>query len=337
MDLQTDAVAETVGEVRPVAGAVISVARRRVDLACRWLRPRRPAGRPAGPRHQPVDLRAASRPAVPSTNVRVMSEWYPSTVAPKSSLRGRRCASSRAVGRWCGIALFAPAATMVSKDGSLAPRWRIRWSRSSPTSRSVRPGRMPPPSISSASARSATAQAVRSASISPGVLDRPQLLDQSAVATSSTSGHRRPELADRAASTETGDGLEADVPEAVGEQRQVAGPVDPPGQVGHLLRGLHVVPPVGAEQWSGLVRLAVARTSARGVRPGEPGQVADVDQVRDQQRIQPGVLQERAQPAPARPRGARGHAAHGRRAPPSTLILRPGCGRRALPLSHTYA
>ncbi len=73
-----------------------------------------------------------------------MSEWYPATSAPKSILTKSPAARTASVGRWCGIAELAPAATIVSKDTPSAPWSSIRDSSSRPTSFSVRPGRRPP-------------------------------------------------------------------------------------------------------------------------------------------------------------------------------------------------
>ncbi|EUA20439.1 hypothetical protein I553_10170 [Mycobacterium xenopi 4042] len=57
-----------------------------------------------------------------------------------------------------------------------------------------------------------------------------------------------------------------------------------------LLRGLRAVAPVGASRGP-----LVGEHQQRGVRTGESGEVAHVDQVADQQRIQPGGTNPRAE------------------------------------------
>ncbi len=93
-------------------------------------------------------------------------------------------------------------------------------------------------------------------------------------------------------------------PQAVRRARQHEGtaPVDHPLQVGDLPGALGVVAPVRAEAAG---RVAVDMQQQRRVGTGEPGQVPDVHQIRDQQRFDVGGAQ---QPAQCRAAGGVGHA-----------------------------
>ena len=85
-------------------------------------------------------------------------------------------------------------------------------------------------------------------------------------------------------------------------QHEGPAPVDHPLQVGDLLGALGGVAPVGAEPAGGV---AVDVQQQRGVGAGEPGEVPDVHQIRDQQRLDVGGAQ---QPAQCRAAGGVGHA-----------------------------
>ena len=63
-----------------------------------------------------------------------------------------------------------------------------------------------------------------------------------------------------------------------------AGPLDGDFQVGRLLRGLGPVPTVGGQNGAIIVR----EHQQSSIGPGEAGQIADIDQVCDQHRVQPG-------------------------------------------------
>ena len=241
------------------------------------------------------------------------------------------------------MALFAPAATIVSNDGSLAPSSRIRWSRSSPTSRSVRPGRIPPASISSASARSATAQARRSDVDLAGVLDRPEPLDQVGRrrrARSLPGSPRRSPSWRRWAATVTD--IASNPIDALGCPPR-AGPGRTAGR--SAAAGRAPRPPTGwctgrrcrtgcvdrcrrcrlRRSVSGVAGFVVGvEHQQRGVRTGESGEVPDVDQVGDQQRVEPGVRQGRPQQGPAACMGPVRHVPDGRRrgGPPPSLPAR---------------
>ena len=69
--------------------------------------------------------------------VRVMSEQYPSTTAPKSNTTRSPSAIVRSVGRACGSAPLGPEATIVSNEFPDAPCLRIAVSRASANSASL--------------------------------------------------------------------------------------------------------------------------------------------------------------------------------------------------------
>ncbi|NCL76872.1 hypothetical protein AIIKEEIJ_04358 [Rhodococcus sp. YH1] len=102
-----------------------------------------------------------------------------------------------------------------------------------------------------------------------------------------------------------------------------AGAGDPGPQVGHLRGDLGEVAAVGAHDGAGLVGVVVGGDEQRGVRTGEAGEVADVEQVRHQERIEVPVGEQPAQ------RGAAGGVigGHGLNVLPRRPPERPPPGR----------
>ncbi len=70
-------------------------------------------------------------------------------------------------------------------------------------------------------------------------------------------------------------------------QGEIAVPVDQRFQIGHLLGGLGLVAAVGAEHGAPLVASGVLGVhQQRRVGTGETGQIADIAQIDDQQRVE---------------------------------------------------
>ena len=213
-----------------------------------------------------------------------MSEWYPHTSAPKSILTKSPAARTASVGRWCGIAELAPAATMVSNDGPSAPWSSINDSSSRPTSRSVRPGRRPPSATSSASAASAASQASRSSAISPASLISRNASTVPAARTSSVSHASFASASNPSTVTTWLSKPSRRTPSAAARPARI-GPQARSMTIsasGACWRGLRAVAPVGG-QHRGLV---VSANQQRSVGTGEPGQITHVDQACYQYRVQ---------------------------------------------------
>ncbi len=178
---------------------------------------------------------------------------------------------------------------MVSNEIASAPWSSISASSSRPTSRSVRPGRRPPRSTRSVSAASAASQASRSSATSPASLISRSASTVPAARTSSVSALRSVSSLDSASkpSTVTTWLSKPSLPTPAAAARPTRWrpqrPLDRDLQVGRLLGGLGAVPAVGGQHGPAIV----GEHQQRGVRPGETGQVAHVDQVRDQHRVQP--------------------------------------------------
>jgi hypothetical protein len=117
------------------------------------------------------------------------------------------------------------------------------------------------------------------------VLDRSQAFDDSAVR------HECEAVGLGLEPIESGDrdvvGLDADpgdlLPSRPADQVRPDGAGVDRVDVGHLTGRLGEVAPVSGEH-----RTAVPGDEGRGVRPGEPGEVADVEQIRDQQGVDVG-------------------------------------------------
>ena len=142
-------------------------------------------------------------------------------------------ASGASVGRWCGIAEFPPAATIVSKLGPVAPWATIRSSSSRATSRSVRPGASTPSAIGPGQRR-VGGRARQAQGVDLGVvLDRPQRLDEPGRAPQLGPGGRREGV--QGVDGDLG-AVETDRGRRRGraQQRRAAGPVDEQREVGGL-------------------------------------------------------------------------------------------------------
>ena len=177
--------------------------------------------------------------------------------------------------------------------------------RARPRARSGRAGSRRPRSARPAPGRRPRRPA-RSASISPASLTARSVSTRSAVGTRFDAAAVRQPRGQQAQWSATVTDLASNPTTPSGarrQQRQVAGPGDQPGQVGHLVCRLRGVPAVGAEQGAGRRSSAAVRVGdglgrrlvvggdhqQRRVRSGEPGQVADVDQIGDQQRVDAGA------------------------------------------------
>ena len=259
-------------------------ARRRRPPSSRRRHGRRRSRRAAPPRPG-RGSRAAAGSGSPNATVRVMSEWYPSASAPKSSLTrsprdelpvrqvvvGFRRVVAERHDRVERAILGAGVDHRPLEDlGEHCAR--------------VTPARRPPPRTTVSNARSAKPCARSIAAISSASLTRAQALDLR------TDRHElqalRPirELFPRL----VGERRAARTPRAwrraFGTRRRgarVVLPVDGPRQVGHLVAGLRRVPAVGQEH-----RRRVRRDHELRVRPREAGQVAHVGQARDDQRLE---------------------------------------------------
>ena len=183
----------------------------------------------------------------------------------------------------------------------------MRYSRSSATSASVRPGARPP-CVDQLGERGVGDRARGAQRGELGVvLDHAQLLDQPGRA---DQGDRRCASSASAAWASTvtwsDSNPSAPIPSSAANPARVSGarPLDHGLQVGHLGGDLRAVAAVGAQA---ALRVAVDVHEQRGVRPGEAGEVADVDQVGDQQRVDARGRAARA----ARPAGRQSSRAHG--------------------------
>ena len=175
----------------------------------------------------------------------------------------------------CGLAPFSAAATIVSKASSDEPcSWKSSRTRQA-TSRSVRPVKRS--SASAANIRSEIAAASRIVSISAGSF-------------TARSRSTRPCVGTRLDATvlqrlvaRDGEDVRLDPDRAAGEpRREVAD---------HGARRLLEADPVEGLRLLGVAkvreerRLAVGGDEQRGVRAREPGEVADVDPARDEERL----------------------------------------------------
>ena len=280
MDLKPDTVAEAVAVVALVTGAVDDVAHGLVDLFAVAAGTYLVEPDLLGPEHQLVGLARLGARLADGYRARAIGAVAIGLRAPVERHQlPLPIFTSRGVA--CGNAPCAPAATIESKLGDSAPRRRMSCSSARASSRSVRPSM--PPASSASRASSAIFVGGGDQLDLVLVLDHPHALDEALHGTSSTRSGNSSRARSSAATVVLSDSNPTrNVPSGRWSTASATRSVRSRHALefgSDLLLGLLGVAEVGQED-------ARARTDQReAVAARVAGQVADVDQVRDQHQV----------------------------------------------------